>query len=92
MFAASKNNLDMAKVLLDAKAEVNVKDKVSESDGVSLKSFFLFYMIMTVDRVFSFLLLLLFICVRSLSHTLHCPTHFICQCSFYHICTTQIIE
>jgi ankyrin repeat protein len=34
MFAASKNNLDMAKVLLDAKAEVNVKDKVSESDGV----------------------------------------------------------
>jgi ankyrin repeat protein len=34
MFAADKNNLDMVKVLLDAKAEVNVKDEVSESDGV----------------------------------------------------------
>jgi ankyrin repeat protein len=34
MFAADKNNLDMVKVLLDAKAEVNVQNKVSESDGV----------------------------------------------------------
>jgi ankyrin repeat protein len=32
MIAATKNNLDMVKVLLDAKAEVNVQDKVSESD------------------------------------------------------------
>jgi ankyrin repeat protein len=34
MYAADKNSLDMVKVLLDAKAEVNVQDKVSESDGV----------------------------------------------------------
>jgi ankyrin repeat protein len=34
MFAAIKNNLDMVKVLLDAKAEVNVQTEVSESDGV----------------------------------------------------------
>jgi hypothetical protein len=37
MLAASKNNLNMVnmvKMLLDAKAEVNVHDKVSESDGV----------------------------------------------------------
>jgi hypothetical protein len=37
MLAASKNNLNMVnmvKMLLDAKAEVNVQDKVSESDGV----------------------------------------------------------
>jgi hypothetical protein len=35
MLAASKNNLNMVKMvkmLLDAKAEVNVQDKVSESD------------------------------------------------------------
>jgi ankyrin repeat protein len=77
LFAASVNNLHTVKVLLDAKAEVNVQNKVSESDGVLLKSFILFYMIMTVDRAFSFLLLL-FICVCSLSHTLHCLTHFFC--------------
>jgi hypothetical protein len=29
MFAANWNNLDMVKVLLDAKAEVNVQDEVS---------------------------------------------------------------
>jgi ankyrin repeat protein len=29
MIAAKMNNLDMVKVLLDAKAQVNVKDKVS---------------------------------------------------------------
>jgi ankyrin repeat protein len=29
MIAAKMNNLDMMKVLLDAKAQVNVKDKVS---------------------------------------------------------------
>jgi hypothetical protein len=29
MFAAKKNNLDMVKVLLDAKAEVNVQAEVS---------------------------------------------------------------
>jgi hypothetical protein len=34
MLAAIKNNLDMVMMLLDAKAEVNVQDKVSESDGV----------------------------------------------------------
>jgi ankyrin repeat protein len=34
MFAGIKNNLDMVKVLLDAKAEVNVQNKVSESDGM----------------------------------------------------------
>jgi ankyrin repeat protein len=37
MLAASKNHLDMVKVvkmLLDAKAAVNVQAKVSESDGV----------------------------------------------------------
>jgi ankyrin repeat protein len=37
MLAASKNNpnmMKMVKMLLDAKAEVNVKDKVSERDGV----------------------------------------------------------
>jgi ankyrin repeat protein len=34
MIAADKNNLDMVKALLDAKAEVNVQNKVSESDGV----------------------------------------------------------
>jgi ankyrin repeat protein len=34
MIAVNKNNLDMVKVLLDAKAEVNVQNKVSESDGV----------------------------------------------------------
>jgi ankyrin repeat protein len=37
MLAASKNNLNMVKtvkMLLDANAEVNVKDKVSERDGV----------------------------------------------------------
>jgi hypothetical protein len=33
MFAAENNNLDMVKVLLDVKAEVNVQAKVSESDG-----------------------------------------------------------
>jgi hypothetical protein len=34
MFAAENNNLEMVKVLLDVKAEVNVQAKVSESDGV----------------------------------------------------------
>jgi ankyrin repeat protein len=34
MYAAYKNNLDMVKVLLNAKAEVNVQNKVSESDGM----------------------------------------------------------
>jgi ankyrin repeat protein len=29
LFAAKMNNLDMLKVLLDTKAQVNVKDKVS---------------------------------------------------------------
>ncbi len=34
VYAANKNNLDMVKVLLDAKAEVNVQNKVLENDGV----------------------------------------------------------
>jgi PHP family Zn ribbon phosphoesterase len=34
MCAADKNSLDMVKMLLDAKAEVNVQNEVSESDGV----------------------------------------------------------
>jgi hypothetical protein len=34
MIAADMNILDMVKVLLDAKAEVNVQDEVSESDRV----------------------------------------------------------
>jgi ankyrin repeat protein len=34
MFAAENNNLEMVKVLLDAKAEVNVQTEVSESDEV----------------------------------------------------------
>jgi ankyrin repeat protein len=34
MIAADENNLDMVKVLLDAKAEVNLQNKVSESDGI----------------------------------------------------------
>jgi ankyrin repeat protein len=36
MIAANNNNLDMVKVLLNAKAEVNVQTEVSESDGVYL--------------------------------------------------------
>jgi ankyrin repeat protein len=34
MIAAHENNLDVVKVLLDAKAKVNVQNKVSESDGI----------------------------------------------------------
>jgi ankyrin repeat protein len=34
LYAAAANNLDMVKMLLDAKAEVNVQTEVSESDGV----------------------------------------------------------
>jgi ankyrin repeat protein len=37
MCAAQQNNLEMVKVLLDAKAEVNVQIQVSESDGVLFK-------------------------------------------------------
>jgi ankyrin repeat protein len=33
MFAAKNTNVNMVKVLLDAKAEVNVQNKVSDSDG-----------------------------------------------------------
>jgi ankyrin repeat protein len=39
MIAAEKNNLDMVKVLLDAKAEVNVQTEVSESDEVYLTKY-----------------------------------------------------
>jgi hypothetical protein len=54
MIAASENNLDMVKVLLDAKAEVNVQNEVSESDGVLFeKKKELQYIMMTVDRVFA---------------------------------------
>jgi hypothetical protein len=34
IIAANNNNLEIVKVLLNAKAEVNVLNKVSESDGV----------------------------------------------------------
>jgi hypothetical protein len=34
MVAADNNILDMVKVLLNAKAEVNVQNKVPQSDGV----------------------------------------------------------
>jgi hypothetical protein len=37
MDAAGENNLDMVKVLLGARAEVNVQNEVSESDGVLFK-------------------------------------------------------
>jgi hypothetical protein len=42
-FATRKNDLYMVKVLLDAKAEVNVQSEVSESDGVYLRKMFLIY-------------------------------------------------
>jgi ankyrin repeat protein len=39
MFAAENYSLDMVKMLLDAKAEVNVQTTVSESDGVLFKKY-----------------------------------------------------
>jgi hypothetical protein len=37
MFAAENYSLHMVKVLLDAKAKVNMQNKVSENDGVLFK-------------------------------------------------------